>query len=118
VQIPTPPPRQPDVLQLAVPAGVVNYSRSASAQVLEGALSVRYRAWRTLEVFVGARSTRYDDVGLDVRPTLGETSLVGQTPTSVAGIEGLSVIVPVVGVVETTHSVNYDGIFLGLGFTY
>ncbi|HEX5044217.1 MAG TPA: hypothetical protein VFV75_15010 [Candidatus Polarisedimenticolaceae bacterium] len=118
VQIPTPPPRQPDVLQLSVPAGVVNYSRSASAQVLEGALSVRYRAWRTLEVFAGARSTRFDDVGLDVRPTMADTSLVGKTPTSIAGIEGLSVSVPVVGVVETTHSVTYDGFFLGLGFTY
>jgi hypothetical protein len=79
---------------------------------------VRYRAWRTLEVFAGLRSTRYDDVGLEVRPTLSETSLVGQTPRAIAGIDGLSVTVPVVGVVETTHSVNYDGFFLGLGYTY
>jgi len=111
-------PPAPQVLQLALPAGVVNYSRSASAQVLEGALSVRYRVWRGLEVYGGARTTRYDDVGLEVRPTLSETSLIGTTPSSLIGVEGLGVTVPVVGVVETTHSATYDGFFLGLGYTY
>ena len=111
-----PPP--PDVRQLALPAGVVNSSRSASGQVLEGALSVRYRVWRSLEVFAGARSTRYADVGLEVRPTLSEASLIGATPIGLADVEGLAVVLPVVGVVETTHSAEYEGFFLGLGYTY
>ena len=106
------------MLQLSVPAGVINYSRSTSGQVLEGALSVRYRAWRGLEVFAGARSSRYDNVGLEVRPTLSEASLVGRTVTTVAGIPGSSVTLPVVGVVESPRSVNYEGIFVGLGYTY
>ena len=113
---PSNPP--PQVLQLSVPAGVINYSRSTSGQVLEGALSVRYRAWRGLEVFAGARSSRYDNVGLEVRPTLSEASLVGRTITTVAGIPGSSVTLPVVGVVESPRSVNYEGIFVGLGYTY
>jgi len=53
-----------------------------------------------------------------VRPTLSETSLIGTTPSSLIGVEGLGVTVPVVGVVETTHSATYDGFFLGLGYTY
>ena len=111
-------PLPPDVQQLSVPAGVVNYSRSASGQVLEGALSVRYRVWRTLELYAGARSTRYADVGLEVRPTLSDASLVGKGVTAVNGIPGLSVTIPVVGVEESTRSVNYEGFFLGLGYTY
>jgi hypothetical protein len=119
VQIPDDPNNPPpQVQQLSVPAGVVNYSRSTSAQVLEGALSVRYRVWRGLELFAGARSTRYDDVGLEVRPTLSETTLVGQSTRSVAGIPGSSVTIPVVGVAESTRSVDYEGFFVGLGYTY
>ncbi|HET9299648.1 MAG TPA: hypothetical protein VFO11_06855 [Candidatus Polarisedimenticolaceae bacterium] len=113
-----PDPAPPQVLQLSIPAGVINYSRSTGAQVLEGALSVRYRAWRGLEIFAGARSTRYDNVGLEVRPTLNNASLVGQSTTTVAGIEGTSVTVPVVGVVESARSVVYEGLFVGLGYTY
>jgi hypothetical protein len=119
VQLPDDPGNPPpQVEQLSIPAGVVNYSRSTSAQVLEGALSVRYRVWRGLDIFAGARSTRYDDVGLEVRPTLSEASLVGQSTRTVGGIPGTSVTVPVVGVVESTRSVSYEGFFLGLGYTY
>jgi hypothetical protein len=106
---------RPQVLQLAMPEGVVNYSRSTSAQALEGSLSVRYRAWRALEVFAGFRATRYDGVGLEVRPILSETSVIGQVPTSAPGLLGLAVDVPVIGVVESTRSVEYEGFFLGLG---
>jgi hypothetical protein len=113
-----PDPTPPQVQQISIPAGVINYSRSASGQVLEGALSVRYRVWRTLEVYAGARSTRYADVGLEVRPTLSDVSLVGKSTTAVNGIPGTSVTIPVVGVVESTRSVDYEGIFLGLGYTY
>jgi hypothetical protein len=109
---------RPQILQLTMPTGVYNVSRSTSAQVLESGLSVRYRAWRGLEVFGGFRSTRYADVGTDLRPTLSEISVVGQTPGFAPGVPGQSVTVPVVGVVEANRSVDYEGFFLGLGYTY
>ena len=109
---------RPQILQLALPAGVFNYSRSTSAQVLEGSLSFRYRAWRELELFAGFRSSRYDDVGLEVRPILSTNDVLGQVPTTAPGLLGLAVDLPVVGVVESTRSAQYEGFFLGLGYTY
>ena len=119
LQLPTSgPDARPEIEQLSVPAGVVNTSRSASAQVLEGSLSFRFRAWRELEVFGGFRSTRYADVGVEVRPILGTGTVIGQSPSQAQGITGRAAIVPVVGVVEATRSVDYEGFFLGLGYTF
>jgi hypothetical protein len=87
--------------------------------VLEGSLSFRFRTWRELEVFGGFRSTRYADVGVEVRPTLGTGTVIGQTPSQAPGVTvGRAAIVPVVGVVEATRSVDYEGFFLGLGYTF
>jgi hypothetical protein len=112
------PNARPQLLQVSAPIGVVNASRTASAQVLDATVTVRYRVWRELEVYLGGRSTRYTDVASEIRPILADSLIIDPTPVSIPGITGLSVKVPVSGVQETPRSVDYEGLFFGLGFRY
>lgn len=112
------PNDRPQLEQISAPIGVVNNSRTASAQVLDATLTVRYRIWREFEIYAGGRSTRYTEVASEIRPILTETLIINPTPSSVPGVPGLSINVPVSGVQETPRSVDYEGLFFGLGYRY
>jgi hypothetical protein len=70
------------VEQITIPIGVQNSSRSATAQVLETSLAVRYRFWREFEAFLGLRATRYADVATEVRPIVNDVDLSARAGAS------------------------------------
>jgi hypothetical protein len=84
--------------------------RANSAQtslVIENHLGFRWRTpYKRLEVFGGFRQTRYDDVALELRPTVSALD-----PNS----DG-EVVLVTTGVNETERSVTYEGFFGGVTF--
>jgi len=87
------------IQQEVLSIGVATEGRSTSASVVEVELGMRWRYWKTFELFGGFRSSRYDDVGVDLRPA-GPTGANRQA------------------LVEEPRSVTYEGFFVGmtLGF--
>jgi hypothetical protein len=105
------------IQQLVGLAGMSVPSESMTSQVLETYLGLRFRVWRTLEAVVGFRNARYDDVGLDLRPS----GVVRDTDPTVdeftfdnRGIVRLFST----GAQETRHSVDYEGFYLGMTYRY
>ncbi len=75
---------------------------SLSSQVLENYLGFRWRTpYNRLEVFGGFRQTRYDDVALELRPTVIASDVIEATVTAVH---------------EEYESVTYEGFYGGVTF--
>jgi hypothetical protein len=76
-------------------------SLSSTAHVLEAELGFRWKAYKGLEWFGGFRSTRYTDVGLDLRSKA--------VPTYGGSMMGIS---------EIDRSATYEGFYTGLAYSY
>jgi hypothetical protein len=94
------------VTQQPFPVGLEGQSVSTSANILEGTFAFRFKALEWLDVVAGFRSTRYDDVGLDMRPKV--------VTASIDSLENL--VYNIQDVTETRRSVTYEGFFGGLTF--
>jgi hypothetical protein len=95
----TSPPPTPTITQEILAIGVETQGRSASASVIEAELGLRWRFWKTFELFGGYRSARYDGVGVDIQ---------------VAVPSGTNFQ----GVTEEGRSVYYEGFFFGLSLGF
>jgi hypothetical protein len=82
------------IRQLSVPIGI-RTDDSASAQVLESYLGIRWKAWRGLEAFGGYRNARYTGVGADVRPNLNTADTT-----------------------RVDHAAIYQGFYLGASYKF
>jgi hypothetical protein len=82
--------------------------QAQDAQILEGYLGLRWRTpYQRLEVYLGFRQTRLDNVALRMRPTLQRASAVesnGQFQTTATTV------------IQETGSVVYEGFYGGLRF--
>ncbi len=83
------------ITQETTSIGLKTDRRSASASVLEIELAMRWRFWKTLGVFGGFRSSRYDNVAVELIPA---------APTG-TNRQGMT---------EIPHSVTFEGFFFGL----
>lgn len=94
------------VYQQPLTIGVQGQSLSTTSLVVEAEVGLRWRALSWLEVFGGIRDTRYDNVGLDLRPQaiVGSLDATGFTTLGYKEID------------ETRRSVTYEGFYGGLAF--
>jgi hypothetical protein len=90
------------IQQRSSDVGVYAPSLSSTASVLEGYVGFRWNAWRGLGIFGGFRSTRYDGVGVELRP---------ETVVTVSGTNSQDLA-------ETERSVTYDGFYGGLSYRF
>jgi len=79
--------------------GVRTDHRSQSASVIEAELGLRWRFWKTFELFGGFRSSRYDGVGVDLEVA----------PPTGSNLQAVT---------EESRSVYYEGFFFGLTFGF
>jgi hypothetical protein len=98
-QILTSPPPTPVITQEVTRVGIEKHSQSTNASVIEAELGLRWRFWKSFGLFGGFRSTRYDNVGADVR--VGVPSGTNFQ-----------------GVTEQNRSVYYEGFFFGLSLGF
>jgi len=91
-----------DIQQEQSQVGLRTEGRQTSSDIQEAYLGIRWRAWRDLEVFGGFRSTRYNDVGVDLRP---KNVSVG------AGTN-------IQDVTEVDRSVTYEGFYGGVSYRF
>jgi hypothetical protein len=92
------------IFQQDLPIGLRTTREGANADVMEGYIGVRWRAWRGLEAFAGFRSVRYTDVGADVRP---EVVFIGDND-----------VVNLQTVTTTKHPAGYEGYYVGVSYRY
>jgi hypothetical protein len=78
-----------------VDTGIRSDGVSSTGAVLDVHLGLRWRAWRDLDVIGGFRSTRYENVGVELRP---------------------QVLMEVV--TEADRSVTYEGFYGGVAYTF
>jgi hypothetical protein len=90
------------ITQEAFATGLVAENLSSTGSVLGGYVGVRWQAWRGLEVFGGFRSTRYDDVGVELRP---------KSSSLYAGFN-------VQDVNRESRSATYEGFYAGLAYRF
>jgi hypothetical protein len=90
------------IAQEAYEIGLVANNVSSTGNVLEGYVGLRWKAWRGLDVYGGFRSTRYDDVGVDLRPK-GNSLYAG---------------VNVQDITEVDRSATYEGFYAGLAYRF
>jgi hypothetical protein len=96
------------IRQFDVPVSVTS-DDTASGQVLETYLGIRWKAWRGLEVFTGFRNARYTGVGADIRPNQVTATYVPSTQT---------MAVKVADVTRTDRDVTYQGFYLGVSYKF
>lgn len=92
------------VVQLPLKIGLSTAQQSATSQVLDVYLGFRWRARHWLDVTGGFRSSRYSDVGRDIRPEL-TTFSPAAAGSSVIGVEDVG---------EQPRSATYEGFYAGL----
>mgnify|MGYP001827311965 CR=1 FL=1 len=95
----------PLLLQVEADVAVRANRVATSSAAIDGFLGFRYRAWRTLEVFGGFRSSYFDTVAEDVIPTSATRSDDGRR-YSVTSVERLS------------RSLTYEGYYLGMSYAF
>ena len=108
-----PIPLVDDIDQRSLELGFTSNNLSTSSQVVETYLGLRYRAWRTLEVFFGFRNARFTDVGIELKP------ITVVSPTGVAlDANGNLVGLNLDAVEQVKRSVSYEGFYTGLAYRY
>jgi hypothetical protein len=90
--------------QESLSVGTVTASQSASSEILDLEIGIRYNFTHWFDLSLGFRSSYYSDMGLDLIPQ--------DVATSVSG----AVVVP--SVRAKTSSVTYEGFYLGLRFSF
>jgi hypothetical protein len=98
------------VFQTVARTGIDAQNLDTTAQVLEGKLGFRWRALKWFEVFGGFKATRYDDVGLTVRPQNIQTIELDTLPNE----QIPTFLVNVGDVQEIDRSATYEGFFAGV----
>jgi len=89
------------IIQVQSSSGLHADRLSTTSHVLEAELGFRWKAYKGLEWFGGFRTTRYTDIGLDLRPKAA--------PTHAGSSLDLS---------ETDRSATYEGFYTGLSYSY
>jgi hypothetical protein len=114
------------VQQRSLQTGLSLQGRSTSASIVELDVELRYRAWRGLEVILGFRQTRYDDVAVDLRKKTGISPL-GTSDIEVFFVNtsgqtflltSPELIFNVEDETEVDRSVTFEGFYLGVGYTF
>jgi len=105
-------PLAADTQQRTLQVGLSPTNLSTSSQVLETSVGLRWHAWKELTFSLGFRSTRYSDVGLDLRPE------VNAVPSAVRIVNGQLLGVNLQNFSEIKRSVTYEGVYLGVGYKY
>ncbi|HXV77907.1 MAG TPA: hypothetical protein VD788_16470 [Candidatus Polarisedimenticolaceae bacterium] len=83
-------------------------SRTTVSPVIDLYLGFRARIWKALELVVGWRSTYYGDVGVDLRPKSFTVVPTSDDTTAVNFVD----------VDEVDRSVDYQGAYLGVAFSF
>jgi hypothetical protein len=89
------------IMQLRSEDGLHVDSLPSTAQVMEAELGLRWKAYKGLEWFAGFRSTRYTDVGLDLRANAAPTY-----PGSAVDVS------------KVNRSATYEGFYTGIAYSY
>lgn len=90
----------PSLVQVRFPVSLTEGKTSQSASVFESSVGVRWRVWKTFEILGGIRTSRYQNLVDDIRPTAVGSDL------SVLDYE------------RTSRSLGYEGFYLGAGYRY
>lgn len=90
----------PRLVQVRFPVSLTEGKTSQSASVFESSVGVRWRVWKSIEVLGGIRTSRYQNLVDDIRPTVVGSDL------SVLDYE------------RTSRSLGYEGFYLGAGYRY
>jgi hypothetical protein len=98
---PVPIPLIDAIVQERSDDGLHADSLSSTAHVVEVSLGFRWKAYKGLDWFGGFRSTRYTDVGTDIRST---------SATAHPG--------PIPAVSEQDRSATYEGFYTGIAYSY
>ena len=85
-----------DIQQVLIPVSLDQTNDSTDSQILETFLGLRWRAWRNLEVSLGFRNARYDDIGVETYPRDDDGT----------------------NVQRETFSVNFEGYYLGAAYRW
>ncbi len=93
-----------DIGQFESGVGVNADSISQNASVLEAYLGFRWLAWKGLEVTLGFRTQQYLDVGADYAARSVTTG-----PNDAINVQSLQ---------QTSRSVSYEGLYVGLGYRF
>lgn len=93
------------ITESTLPIALTSQSTSTSSFILDVYAGFRWRALSWLEVFGGFRDTRYDDVGIDLRPRIATLSL-DSFGVVILGFEDME---------EVHRSATYEGFYGGIG---
>lgn len=95
------------IAQRQASIGVISDGSSLTNLVVENSLGFRWRTpYRRLEVFAGFRQTRYDDIAIDLQPTVAAS----------APDDDLEISLATTALRETARSVTYEGFYGGVTF--
>lgn len=108
---PTSPATAERIRQQSLRAGLKVESDPGASMFLEMSVSLRWRAWKNLDVYGGFRQTYYENVGVDLRPR--SVSPAGSQVT-----EGVDLVVNKNDATRELKSVTYEGLFFGIAYTY
>lgn len=99
-----------NVAQVELPLSMNTVNESASSAVIETFLGFTYRPWRTLDIRLGFRQTRYEDIGVVVMPS-DASPTVPENPdkTTVWNLQDDS---------RNEYSMTYEGYYLGVSYLF
>jgi len=92
-------------------SGLHVQSDPGASMVMEMAVSLRWRAWKNLDVFGGVRQSYYENVGVDLRPR-------NVAPAGHQVDTGVNLVVNENDASRELKSMNYEGLFFGIAYTY
>jgi hypothetical protein len=90
--------------QQTLTLAIENPGRSTTASALDLSIGLRSRIWRGIEVALGAKLTRYEDVVYDLRPEAPSLSPVGSLTFG--------------GVEETWRSIGYEAFYASAAYRF
>jgi hypothetical protein len=90
--------------QLTLQLGIEDPGRSTTASALDLSVGLRSRIWRGIEVALGAKLTRYEDIAYDLRPTAPSLSPAGLF--TFGGIE------------ESWRSIGYEAFYASAAYRF
>ena len=108
---PTSPAIAEQIRQQNLRSGLTVESDPGASMVMEMAVSVRWRAWKNLDLFAGFRQSYYENIGIDLRPRT-------IAPAGNQVSEGVDLVVNDNDATRELKSVSYEGLFFGIAYTY
>lgn len=91
--------------QTTLTLAIENPGRSTTASALDLSIGLRSRVWRTVEVALGAKLTRYEDIVYDLRPN-------APSSTPVVGLSSFG------GIDETWRSIGYEAFYASAAYRF